>query len=161
LRVPVKLGDLVTEVRHQLHNEIAGRNIAWQVGPLPEVYGDVAMLHQVFANLLGNAVKYTRPRAEAVIEIGTQSGEDDEVVVFVRDNGAGFNPKYTDRLFGVFQRLHSESEFEGTGVGLANVQRIIHRHGGSTWAEGKVEAGATFYFSLPADAVIRAKADPA
>jgi len=153
LRVPVKLEDLVVEVRHQLHNEMTGRTIIWRVSPLPEVLGDVAMLHQVFANLLGNAVKYTRQRAEAVIEIGSRTGADGEIVVFVRDNGAGFNPKYTDRLFGVFQRLHSDSEFEGTGVGLANVQRIIHRHGGRTWAEGKVDAGATFYFSLPAESV--------
>lgn len=145
----VKLDELVREVRAGLQTETAGRNIQWRVARLPDVMGDVAMLRQVFANLLGNAVKYTRRRPEAVIEVGTQPGASGEVVVFVRDNGAGFNPKYTERLFGVFQRLHSESEFEGTGVGLANVQRIIVRHGGRVWAEGMVDAGATFYVALP------------
>lgn len=146
----VQLTDLIQEVRYQLQGEMAGRTIAWQVGPLPPVNGDVAMLRQVFLNLLGNAIKYTRRRIDAAIEVGTQSGEAGEVVVFVRDNGAGFNPKYADRLFGVFQRLHAESEFEGTGVGLANVQRIVRRHGGRVWAEGAVERGATFYVALPA-----------
>lgn len=145
----VKLDDLVREVRAGLQTETAGRNIAWRMAPLPEVMGDGAMLRQVFANLLANAVKYTRRREAAVIEVGTQPGAMGEIVVFVRDNGAGFNPKYVDRLFGVFQRLHSESEFEGTGVGLANVQRIVVRHGGRVWAEGAVEAGATFYVALP------------
>lgn len=150
LRVtPVRLGDLVEEVQRQLQTEIANRRIVWKVGPLPEVHGDRAMLHQVFANLLGNAVKYTRGRAEAMIEIGAEKSGAGEWVVFVRDNGAGFNPKYTDRLFNVFQRLHSESEFEGTGVGLANVRRIVQRHGGRTWAEGQVDVGATIYFALP------------
>ena len=148
-RAPVNLGDLVEEVRLQLQPETAGRSITWQIGPLPNVQGDLAMLHQVFANLLGNAIKYTRHKPEAMIEVGSQVGEDGEIVVFVRDNGAGFDPKYADRLFGVFQRLHSESEFEGNGVGLANVRRIIVRHGGRTWAKGKVDEGATFYFSLP------------
>jgi PAS domain S-box-containing protein len=148
-RVPVNLGNVVEEVRRQLQSEAAGRTITWRVGPLPEVSGDLAMLHQVFANLLGNAIKYTRPRSEAVIEIGSQVNGEGEDVIFVRDNGAGFDPKYADRLFGVFQRLHSESEFEGNGVGLANVRRIILRHGGRTWAEGKVDEGATFYFTVP------------
>ncbi|HYD83838.1 MAG TPA: ATP-binding protein [Opitutus sp.] len=147
--VPVKLGELVSEVRRQMLDDVGGRNITWKIEELPEVEGDIAMLHQVFANLLGNAVKYTRQRSEAVIEVGSRTNEEGELVVFVRDNGAGFNPKYVDRLFGVFQRLHSESEFEGTGVGLANVQRIIHRHGGRVWAEGQVNEGATFYFTLP------------
>ena len=150
--VPVKLGGLVDEVRRQMQSELSDRNIEWRIGPLPEVRVDVAMMHQVFANMIGNAVKYTRVRNPAVIEIGSETSDDGEVIVFVRDNGAGFNPKYKDRLFGVFQRLHSESEFEGTGVGLANVQRIIHRHGGRTWAEGEVDKGATFYFALPASA---------
>jgi light-regulated signal transduction histidine kinase (bacteriophytochrome) len=148
-RTNVRLTDLIDEVRQQLQSETAERNIRWNIEPLPEVYGDVAMLRQVFANLLGNAVKYTRTRSEAVITVGSLPAPGREVIVFVRDNGAGFNPKYAGRLFGVFQRLHSESEFEGTGVGLANVQRILHRHGGRVWAEGKVDEGATFYFALP------------
>ncbi len=148
-RVTVDLNALVSEMRLQLLPEMKGRTIQWYVAPLPVVIGDLSMLRQVFANLLGNAVKYTRHRTEAVIEIGTQPSANREVVFFVRDNGAGFNPKYADRLFGVFQRLHSESEFEGTGVGLANVQRIVHRHGGRVWAEGKVDEGATFYVALP------------
>lgn len=146
---PIRLNFLVEEVRQQLLGETVGRHITWRIDTLPEVSGDLAMLRQVFANLLGNAIKYTRHRSEAVIEIGTAPADPGFIAVFVRDNGAGFNPKYVERLFGVFQRLHSESEFEGTGVGLANVRRIVQRHGGRTWAEGKVNAGATFYFSLP------------
>jgi len=129
--------------------EAAGRAITWRIGPLPQVSGDLAMLHQVFANLLGNAIKYTRPKADALIEVGSQITSEGEEAIFVRDNGAGFDPKYAERLFGVFQRLHSESEFEGNGVGLANVRRIVVRHGGRTWAEGKVNEGATFYFTIP------------
>jgi PAS domain S-box-containing protein len=152
-RVPVHLGNMVEEVRRQLIPEAAGRAITWRVGPLPQVSGDLAMLHQVFANLLGNAIKYTRPKSDALIEVGSQMTAEGEEVIFVRDNGAGFDPKYAERLFGVFQRLHSESEFEGNGVGLANVRRIVVRHGGRTWAEGKVNEGATFYFTIPDPAV--------
>jgi signal transduction histidine kinase len=124
------------------------RNIVWEVAALPPATGDAAMLRQVFANLLGNAVKYTRPREAAQIEIGSAGEEDGRVVVFVRDNGVGFDMQYADRLFGVFQRLHRADEFEGTGIGLATVRRIVERHGGRTWAEGKPGEGATFYFTL-------------
>ncbi len=146
---PVPLDRVVAEVRENLDAEIAGRTIRWQIAPLPVVRGDYAMLRQVFVNLLGNAVKYTRPRAEAVIEIGTAKGKPGEATLYVRDNGAGFDMKYVHKLFGVFQRLHNVSDFEGTGVGLANVHRIVERHGGRVWAEGEVDVGATFYVTLP------------
>jgi len=159
----ISLDQLVKESLASLKQDMNGRKIVWTIGTLPDVHGDQALLRQVFVNLLSNAVKYTRGREQAKIEIGTLTpspsplppGEragarDDEVVIFVRDNGAGFDMQYGHKLFGVFQRLHSTNEFEGTGIGLANVQRIIHRHGGRTWAEGKVGEGATFYFALPA-----------
>jgi len=147
-RQKVSLATLVKEARRELRHDSAGRDIHWRIGALPEVEGDPLMLRQVFVNLLSNALKYTRPRSQAQIEIGMQDS-DKEAVVFVRDNGVGFDPAYGNKLFGVFQRLHSASEFEGTGIGLANVRRIIHRHDGRTWAEGTVDGGATFYFSLP------------
>jgi PAS domain S-box-containing protein len=146
--VPVDLAKLVQAAQRELRHEVKDRKVVWEVGALPEVRGDPVMLQQVFVNLLSNAIKYSRPRAEARIEIGSRT-EGGEVVCFVRDNGVGFAMDYVGKLFGVFQRLHRASEFEGIGIGLANVQRIIKRHGGRTWAEGVVEAGATFYFSLP------------
>jgi hypothetical protein len=147
-RTEVNLQDLLEKLLEELQPEMKSRNIIWKKDPLPVAKADPAMLRQVFSNLLFNAIKYTRPRDPAEIEIGSRR-EGDEIVFFVRDNGVGFDMRYVDKLFGVFQRLHSKSEFEGTGIGLANVRRIIARHGGRTWAEGKVDAGATFYFSLP------------
>jgi len=140
---------LVEEARHELSREIEGRDIEWNIGELPEVRGDPIMLRQVFVNLISNAVKYSRPRQPAKIEIGAKA-EPGEIVFFIRDNGVGFDVKYAGRLFGVFQRLHPPREFEGTGIGLANVQRILRRHGGRIWAESELDKGATFYFSLPA-----------
>ena len=145
---PVDLGTLVAEVRSQLVRETTGRSIEWRVGPLPTVAGDRGMLRLVFTNLLSNAVKYTGQRAEASIEIGVEPRENEDVV-FVRDNGVGFDMKYEHKLFGVFQRLHRDDEFEGTGIGLATVRRIVDRHGGRTWAEGAIDRGATFYLALP------------
>jgi PAS domain S-box-containing protein len=146
---PVDLEQLVEEAKKQLEPESKGRDIRWKQSALPEVRADKALLRQVMLNLLSNALKYTRPRQPAEIEIGCDGGSPGETVVFVRDNGVGFDMAYVDKLFGVFQRLHLDEEFEGTGIGLATVRRIIARHGGRTWAEGKVNAGATFYFSLP------------
>ncbi len=145
----VDLQKLVEETIHSLSPEIQQRNIRWERKSLPVMSGDRPMLRQVFVNLLSNSVKYTRPRDPAVIEIGCQGESAHEVVIYVRDNGVGFDMKYAEKLFGVFQRLHSAEDFEGTGIGLANVRRIITRHGGRTWAEGKPDGGATMYFSLP------------
>lgn len=146
---PVDLAQLVEETIQSLQPETQQRHIIWRKDTLPVVQADQAMLRQVFVNLLANAVKYTRPRDPAKIEIGCATNADGELVVSVRDNGVGFEMKYADKLFGVFQRLHRAEEFEGTGIGLANVRRIIARHGGRTWAESEPGAGATFYFSLP------------
>lgn len=152
LAQPVDLGDLLKDVIREFEPEAQGRAISWQIGELPVVVGDRAMLRVVLANLVSNALKYTQPREKTEIEIGClhdQSGHENETVVFVRDNGVGFDMRYANKLFGVFERLHSLKEFEGTGIGLANVHRVVSRNGGTTWAEGKVDGGATFYFSLP------------
>ena len=162
----VNLDKLVQDTLRDLAPITRTRNIVWNIPPLPAVQADPAMLKLVFSNLLGNAVKFTRPRDPAVIEVGVlEQGQDSPtpvlqpsstptlphaLVFFVRDNGAGFDPQYADKLFGVFQRLHRADEFEGIGIGLANVRRIIARHGGRTWAEGAVGKGATFYFTLRA-----------
>ncbi len=145
----VNLDELVRETLGDFQHETKARNIAIEIHPLPFVCADRALLRMVLVNLLANAVKFTGHRAAATIEIGCAPGKADETVIFIRANGAGFDPQYAHKLFGVFQRLHGSKEFEGTGIGLANVQRIIHRHGGRTWAEGVVDGGATFYFSIP------------
>jgi light-regulated signal transduction histidine kinase (bacteriophytochrome) len=138
----------VEEARQELGHEIEGRDIDWQIGPLPVIEGDPLMLRQVMINLVSNALKYTRKRERAKIEIGA-SETANETTVFIRDNGVGFDMEFAGKLFGVFQRLHPASEFEGIGIGLANVWRIIRRHGGSVRAEGTVDGGATFSFSVP------------
>jgi PAS domain S-box-containing protein len=148
----VALGPLVEEVRAQLAPEAQGRRVVWEVGPLPEVRADPAMLRLVLHNLLSNALKYTRPREEARLWVAARRLPGGEVEVEVADNGVGFEMEYVDKLFGVFQRLHTAEQFEGTGIGLANVRRIISRHGGRTWARGEVGKGAAFGFTLPAAA---------
>ncbi|HJV36055.1 MAG TPA: PAS domain S-box protein [Geomonas sp.] len=145
-------GQLVRDIVRDLAEEAKGREIEWVIGTLPEVMGDAAMLRQVAYNLLANAVKFTRDRSRARIEVGALQ-EEQETRFFVRDNGVGFDAAYLSKLFGLFQRLHRNEEFEGTGVGLAIVQRIIARHGGRVWAEGTVGGGATFWFSLPQNGV--------
>jgi signal transduction histidine kinase len=146
----VSLDDMVRDVRKEAAaGDPRSERVVWSIQPLPVVEGDAALLRQVFVNLIGNALKYTRERPEPRIEIGVSGREPEQIVVFVRDNGVGFDMKYAHKLFGVFQRLHGVEEFEGTGIGLANVRRIVHRHGGRTWAEGALNGGATFYFSLP------------
>ena len=142
------LNSLVEEVVTGLKPEIKGREVEWRIAELPFVECDPALMKQILVNLLSNALKFTRPRQPAIIEIG-QTTVDGEPVIFIRDNGVGFSMKYVDKLFGLFQRLHRQEDFEGTGVGLAIVQRIVHRHGGRVWAEAELNQGATFYLSLP------------
>ncbi|MGO8765965.1 MAG: CHASE3 domain-containing protein [Limisphaerales bacterium] len=147
-RMKVESDSLIHEVLEPLASETQGRNIEWKIAPLPQVIADPSMLRQVWANLIANAVKYSRPRNPARIEIDCHVN-DSEFVFRIHDNGVGFDMQYAHKLFGVFQRLHRSEEFEGTGIGLANVQRIILRHGGRVWAEGKLNEGASFYFTLP------------
>lgn len=144
----VDVNRLVREVQVSLEPETAGRMIEWNLANLPVVRADPALLRVVFQNLLANAVKFTRDRQPACIEVGSTC-QDSEIVFRVRDNGVGFDMKYQDKLFGVFQRLHRSEQFEGTGIGLANVRRVVNRHGGRVWADSQLDRGATFYFSLP------------
>ncbi len=152
--VPVDMHQMVDKVIKELEPEWKGRKVEWKIGTLPKVACDQNLLRLVWMNLLTNALKYSRPREETKIEIGQKTGDGSgarpgEVVLYVRDNGVGFDMQYVAKLFGVFQRLHKAEDFEGTGIGLANVQRIIARHGGRVWADAQVDGGATFYFSLP------------
>jgi len=148
-KAAVDLGQLAAEVMAEFRGETSGRDIVWKIGVLPVCRGDRSMLKLVFVNLVSNAVKFTRVRSRAEIEIGCAREDPHEAEVFVKDNGAGFDMRYANKLFGVFQRLHLAEEFEGTGIGLATVQRIVHRHGGKVRADGAIDGGAAFYFSLP------------
>lgn len=147
----INMNQLADEVWRELEPERNGRDISWNAADLPEAEGDRALLKQVWINLLSNAIKYTGHRARAEIRVGATSGAG-EIEFFVQDNGAGFDMQYVKRLFGVFQRLHHKEEFDGTGIGLANVRRIVMRHGGQVRAAGEIDRGATFYFTLPAAA---------
>jgi light-regulated signal transduction histidine kinase (bacteriophytochrome) len=148
-KATINLESLVRDVVAEIAPDTEGRSIVWRIGTLPICYGDPSLLGLVFTNLISNAVKFTRTRPQAEIEIDSLNHRPNEVVVFVKDNGVGFDMNYKDKLFGVFQRLHSQDAFEGTGIGLATVQRIVHRHGGRVWAEGSIENGASFYVALP------------
>jgi len=149
-RTVIDMSRLVLETLGNLKPETGGRNISWKIGELPEVRGDPSMLRLVLQNLLSNAIEYTRSRERARIEVGADAKGADEAVFFVRDNGVGLDMQHAEQLFDVFQRLHGAEEFEGAVIGLAADRRIVQRHGGRVWAEGRVGGGATFYFSLPA-----------
>jgi PAS domain S-box-containing protein len=157
----INLDQVLKRALHDLKEDAKDRDILWSIEKLPQVNADAALLRMVFVNLLSNALKFTRNRQQTEITVGC-SESNSHATIFVRDNGAGFDMKYADKLFGVFQRLHRADQFEGTGIGLANVRRIILRHGGSTWAESQNGEGATFYFSLPlTEESIRASSSPA
>ena len=145
----VDLGQIVKEVVADVRQDTKERDIIWRIDPLPACYGDRSMLRLALVNLIANAVKFTRTRPQAEIEIGCTDKDRGDAALFIRDNGVGFDMNYSNKLFGVFQRLHTQEAFEGTGIGLATVQRIVHRHGGRIWAESTVDGGATFYLSLP------------
>jgi K+-sensing histidine kinase KdpD len=154
-KTTIHLEQLVKAVIGEIAPDTQGRKITWRIGTLPICYGDPSLLRLVFGNLVSNAVKFTRTRPQAEIEINSLNHTPDEAVVFVRDNGVGFDMKYKNKLFGVFQRLHSQESFEGTGIGLATVQRIIHRHGGRVWAEASLNNGATFFVALPKSGAVK------
>lgn len=143
----IDMKNMVNAIYHEATSTIERKRITFNIAKLPQAEGDTNMMRQVWMNLISNAVKFSSYRKQAVISVSCQE-EQSKLIYCIKDNGVGFNMKYVDKLFGVFQRLHSEKEFEGTGVGLALVQRIILRHGGDVWAEGNVDKGATFYFSL-------------
>jgi light-regulated signal transduction histidine kinase (bacteriophytochrome) len=149
LHTQVDLNSIVRQAQRDVMQAEPDRSVEWVLNELPSVRGDPSMLQLVFTNLLSNAVKYSRRRDNATIEVGTRDGASGELVVYVKDNGVGFDMTYMSRLFGVFQRLHRAEDFEGTGIGLANVQRIVARHGGRVWAESELGKGATFYVALP------------
>lgn len=145
---PIDLESMFKNIFEELKLSNEQRNVQMEIKPLPKVYGDRTLLQQVISNLLSNSFKFTSPRDPAIIEVGAEAGKK-ENIYYVKDNGVGFDMKYSGKLFGLFQRLHGQNEFEGTGVGLSIVQRIIRRHGGDVWGEGEVDQGATIYFSLP------------
>jgi len=149
LHTTVNLNQLIKTILDDLRLDLQGREISWRIDSLPEVSGDPAKLRQAFVNLITNAIKFTSTRSNATIEIAIDRRTSSEIIIFVRDNGVGFDMQYESKLFGVFQRLHRADEFEGTGIGLANVRRIVHRHGGRTWANAAPDKGATFYVALP------------
>lgn len=152
----IDLNVLIAEVQNEFSQDISKRNIKWTVPVFPNIYADLILMKQVFDNYIGNALKYSRNKPETIIEFGFSLSEK-EFILFIKDNGAGFSMDYSSRLFQVFQRLHTADEFEGTGIGLANVKKIISKHGGRVWAEAKVNEGAAFYFSLPISSVVEIK----
>ena len=145
----VQLERLVADTIEHLTPDTAARRIEWKLGALPAVYGDAGLLAIVLQNLVSNAVKYTRPREVACIEISAAPGAGGMTTLTIRDNGVGFDMRYANKLFGVFQRLHTDAEFEGTGIGLATVARIVQRHGGRVWAESRPGEGSSFHVTLP------------
>jgi light-regulated signal transduction histidine kinase (bacteriophytochrome) len=144
----INMEQLVTSVFHQLSTPDSRERIDFRIGPLPDTLSDVTLIREVWLNLISNAIKFSSLRERAVIEVGSKK-DGEKIVYLIRDNGAGFDMRYADKLFTIFWRMHSEKEFEGTGIGLAIVQRLIHRHGGEVWAESEVDKGTTFYFTLP------------
>jgi light-regulated signal transduction histidine kinase (bacteriophytochrome) len=144
----IKSKNIVNQVIKSFSEELTGRDVKINISEFPDVMGDATLISQVWINLISNALKYSKNVKKAVIDIGAKS-EKDKTIFYIKDNGAGFNMKYADKLFGVFQRLHKTRDFEGIGIGLANVNRIVMRHGGKCWAEGEVGKGATFFFSVP------------